>query len=91
MRYTRLVLYSIAAFLVFPVGIPVFYYVLLYRYRREIYPGNAHKILSVKDKILTGQVLSCDVSGSVFPVVCTVSTERTYGMTLRTLAFTFAV
>jgi hypothetical protein len=40
-------LYALVMFFVFPIGIPVFYYVLLYRSHRAIFPGNADKVVRV--------------------------------------------
>jgi hypothetical protein len=47
--------YAILMFIVFPIGIPTFFFTILYRKRRAIFPGNAHKVLRVRHDYLDSE------------------------------------
>ena len=47
--------YSIFMFLVYPVGIPLFFFYLQDRYKDHVYPGNRDKVLKVRHDYTTSE------------------------------------
>ena len=43
-RYDHMRIYAGVMFLLYPIGIPAFYFILLYRNRRKIFSGNQDKV-----------------------------------------------
>ena len=43
-EYLRMFYYSVLMFIVFPVGIPLFFFVMLYRYKDSVFPCNINKV-----------------------------------------------